>query len=166
MPQAKDIKRVSFEDLTSSPWAGLSVQIQLTATDAAGRVGASDPVDFILPERAFFNPLARALIEERKKLLLMPDDETTRNETANVMAGLAVSRLADFHGDFVILMALRAGAVRLILDRSLAATQSVISLLWQTAVRIEDGSKGLAEQKFARSPERSGRCARPRRRSS
>ncbi|MGK4422462.1 DUF4175 family protein, partial [Klebsiella pneumoniae] len=44
------------------------------------------------------------------------------------------------------LMSLRAGAVRLVLDHSDDAVSSVAAILWQSAVRIEDGATGLAEQ--------------------
>ncbi len=145
-PDSKDAKRTSFEDITASPWAGLAVQIRLSATDVAGHVASSDPADFILPERIFFHPLARALIEERKKLLQNPGDEGVRNEAANVMAAIAAHHAADYREDPVVLMALRGGAVRLVLDRSAGAVPPVTDILWQTALRIEDGSTGLAEQ--------------------
>ena len=143
-PDTKDISRVSYEDLTASPWAGLSVQIKLTATDAAGHTATSEPADFVLPERNFFNPLARALIEERKQILQKPDDDGVRNEAANVMASIAANKPADYHNDPVVLMSLRAGAVRLILDRSAEVIPSVVDILWQAAVRIEDGAAGVA----------------------
>ena len=144
-PDAKEVKRVSFEDLTSSPWAGLPVQIQLFATDMAGHKAESSIADFTLPERIFLNPVARALITERKKLLEKPQDDAVRNEAANVMAGIA-QQTSSYRGDPIVLMALRSGAVRLILDRSPDVLTPVNSLLWQTAVRIEDGTIGLAEQ--------------------
>jgi uncharacterized protein (TIGR02302 family) len=145
-PDAKDVKRVSFEDLTASPWAGLAVQIQLSAINAAGHRAQSEPADFVLPERVFFHPLARALIDERKKLLQNPSDEGVRNEAANVMAAIAAHHAADYRDDPVVMMALRAGAVRLVLDRAGEAIPSVTDILWQTAVRIEDGATGVAEQ--------------------
>jgi hypothetical protein len=45
-----------------------------------------------------------------------------------------------------VMMALRSGAVRLVLDHEREATVSVNDILWQAAVRIEDGSIGVAEQ--------------------
>lgn len=144
-PGAKDIKRVTYADLTASPWAGLGVEIKLFARDAAGHTAQSAPADLTLPERIFFNPVARALIEERKKLLQFPDDDAARNEAANVMAGIAAHHLAAFHGDPVVLLALRAGAVRLVLDRDHEAVPPVTDILWQSAVRIEDGGIGTAE---------------------
>ena len=44
------------------------------------------------------------------------------------------------------MMALRAGAVRLVLDHDDAAALAVKDILWQTATRIEDGMVGMAEQ--------------------
>jgi hypothetical protein len=143
--KAKEIARVDFTDLTSHPWAGQPVSIQLVATNAAGKSTATAPVEFTLPERSFFHPVARALIDERRKLMLHPDDEALRDEAANIMAGIAHDT-ADYHGDPVVLMALRSGAVRLILSRGHETALSVNDLLWQAATRIEDGNGGQAQQ--------------------
>ncbi len=144
-PDSANVRRADFADVTDSPWAGLPVQLQLIATDAAGHETASAPTDMTLPERAFFQPVAQALVEERKKLLQNPSDEGARNEAANVMAGIA-RQPAAFRGDPVVLMALRGGAVRLVLDRSREALAPVVNILWQAAVRVEDGAAGLAEE--------------------
>ncbi|NBO19471.1 MAG: DUF4175 family protein, partial [Proteobacteria bacterium] len=120
-PQAKDTKQVDYQDLTGHPWAGTPVQIQLVAIDALGHQGQSEKQIMTLPERVFTHPVARALIEERKKLLINPD-QPARDEAANIMAGIARQPPA-YGGDPVVLMALRGGAVRLILDRDAKAPQ-------------------------------------------
>lgn len=56
-------------DLTSHRWAGKAVRLRLTAIDAAGQKGFSDWVTFTLPERAFVDPLAKAVVEQRSLLL-------------------------------------------------------------------------------------------------
>jgi hypothetical protein len=145
MTRAKEVARVDFTDLTLHPWAGQPVAVQLVATNAAGKRSETEAVDFTLPERSFFHPVARVLIEERKKLMQHPDDERLREETANVMAGIA-HETGDYHGDPVVLMALRSGAVRLILDHGHNTALSVNDLLWQAATRIEDGSSGKAQE--------------------
>jgi len=142
---AKQISRVDFEDLTSRPWAGQVVTMQVVATNEAGKESVSDPVQFTLPERHFFHPVARILVEERKKLMMSPDDERLREETANIMAGIA-HETSNFHGDPVVMMALRSGAVRLVLAHDHEAAVSVNDLLWQAATRIEDGATGSAER--------------------
>ena len=85
------------------------------------------------------------LVEERKRLLQNPENEALRDEAANIMASIAHDP-ANYHGDPVILMALRSGAVRLILEHNRAAVVSVNDLLWQAATRIEDGSAGAAQR--------------------
>lgn len=142
---SKQVARVDFQDLTAWPWAGQTVAMQIVATNQAGKRALSEPVEFTLPERRFFHPLARVLIEERKKLLQKPDDEALRDEIANVMAGIA-QEIRTTHGDPVIMMTLRAGAVRLVLDRAHDAALSVNDMLWQSAMRIEDGTHGQAER--------------------
>ena len=47
--------------------------MMLAARDQAGQTGLSEPYEFILPERNFTKPLARAVVEQRKKLVREPD---------------------------------------------------------------------------------------------
>jgi hypothetical protein len=140
-PQAKTVKQVDFQDLTFSPWAGAKVEIQLVAKNAAGRTALSEKKIVTLPERVFQHPLARALVEERKKLLRQDIDIPTRDEAANIMAGIA-RQPTSYRHDPVVLMALRTGAVRLVLDHDDDAMPAVGWLLWQAAVRIEEGATG------------------------
>jgi hypothetical protein len=147
MPNSKTVQRISFEDLTGYAWAGQPVQIQLIVTNAAGLTAASDAQEFVSPGRHFANPIAQALIDERLKLLDRPDDEVVRNQTANIMAGIARTP-PTYQGDHVVLMALRAGAVRLILDHGRSDILAITDLLWQSAIRIESGAVGVAEQRL------------------
>ncbi len=142
--EAKTITRADYEDLTGNVWSGLPVSLQLIASDTAGHTTTSASVDMILPERDFMHPIARALIEERRRLLQSPNDDAVRGEAANVMAGIA-HQPASFGGDAVVLMALRTGAVGLVLDRTHAATPEANAILWRTALRIEDGTVRSAE---------------------
>lgn len=71
-PNAKDDQETSTADLTAHAWAGLYVEITLTATDGAGHKTQSAPKRFKLPEREFIKPLAKALVEQRKHLVLDP----------------------------------------------------------------------------------------------
>lgn len=144
-PDMPQIKRTVYVDLTNSPWAGMPVDLQLVATNAVGLRATSDNVHITLPERTFLHPVARALIEERRHLMLAPYDTDARNEAANLMAGLA-NNPSTLRNDQLSVMALRAGAVRLILEPNVEATRTVDDLLWQTATRVEDGGTKNAEQ--------------------
>lgn len=137
---SKEISRSDIEDLAAHPWAGQKITVQVVATNQAGKVSISDAAEITLPVRHFFHPIARVLIEERRKLMQNPDDEVLREETANIMASIA-HETVNYHGDPLILMALRSGAVRLVLGHDRNAAISVNDLLWKTATRIEDGRK-------------------------
>ncbi|MGH7001257.1 MAG: DUF4175 family protein, partial [Stellaceae bacterium] len=125
--------------LTASPWAGLSVQIQLQAADALGQTGTSEILEFVLPERAFHQPVARALIDERKELTNHPDD---REPVADALEDLS-SRPDLYDDDIVAFLGMRTAADRLLLDRDADTIASVQRLMWDTAVRIEDGGGKL-----------------------
>lgn len=135
-PYARHVKEISTEDLTFLPWAGTPVEIKLEAKDSAGNTSWSDTRVITLPKREFSHPLAKALIEERAKLLRQPD-EITRDEAANIMAGIA-RETRHYGNDPVVFLALRTGAVRLVLDRGEEVLSAVSRLIWQTAARIED----------------------------
>ncbi len=146
-PASQQIKSAGYVDLTALPWAGLPVTVQLIATDGAGNRATSLPKVLVLPTRTFRNPFARALIEERQKLLGQPD-ASLRDEIANVMAGIARQQ-GLYRGDKVVMMALRAGAVRLVLSPTAETIASLGSLLWQTALRLEEGDMGRARSDLA-----------------
>src|SRR6185295_12056806 len=57
-------------DLTEHVWSGASVKVTLKAVDAAGQEARSETKTIILPERPFSNPLARAVLEQRRLLAL------------------------------------------------------------------------------------------------
>ena len=69
-------------DLSEHPWAGAEVTMTLAARDLAGENGASEPIALTLPQRKFDNPLARALVEQRRDLVLDPDANVGRVGTA------------------------------------------------------------------------------------
>ncbi|MEL6873339.1 MAG: DUF4175 family protein, partial [Pseudomonadota bacterium] len=68
--RSKDGKTWSFHEIGKHPWAGMRVEMTLVARDHAGNVGASKPQVMRLPERQFRHPLARAVIEQRRNLIV------------------------------------------------------------------------------------------------
>ncbi len=140
-PHLKTAESVSYHDLTPHPWAGLQVEIKLLARDALGQVGRSDPVHTVLPERVFNHPVARALVELRKQLTLEPE---RRFPVIQVLRELYERPDHYFH-DFVVALAIRSAERRLGLDPSDEAVPEVQKLMWDTALRIEEGELALAE---------------------
>lgn len=144
---AKSIKASSYQDLTAHPWAGMDVEIRLVARDAMGQIGASAPLAITLPERKFFNPVARAIIAERKKLTAHPEK---REDVARALNGLDAQPEA-FDGDVTVFLALNF-AWRRLLDGDLAKAdrEQIQQLLWDTALGLEDGGASLAMRDIRR----------------
>ncbi|NBC32891.1 MAG: TIGR02302 family protein [Alphaproteobacteria bacterium] len=132
-----------YFDLTPHPWAGRPVALTLTATDEAGQTGTAPAAEFVLPERQFSHPIARAIIEQRRVLLAAP---ARGPDVAGILSDLSL-RPARFGGDSLVFLALRSAAQRLTLaDGATAAVDPVQQLLWDTALRIEEGDLLLAER--------------------
>jgi hypothetical protein len=135
----------SFNDLTSHPLAGTEVELQLVARDATGQTGRSDPILIVLPERVFHHPVARAIIELRRLLTLRPAERST---VANALKSIAADT-ASYNDDSVVMLALSAAAARLRYDvGGVSAIPPVQALLWDTAVRIEEGELAVALQRL------------------
>jgi uncharacterized protein (TIGR02302 family) len=135
-----DPKGVAYFDLTANLWAGMPVRIELQAKDALGQVGASETMETVLPERQFRNPVAKALIEQRKELSRKGAD---KNEVADTVSDLSL-RPDRYNNDVVAFLGMRTAQARLHLDRDGSSIAPVQQLLWDTAVRIEEGRSPAA----------------------
>ena len=142
----KEARATSYHDLTANPWAGLPVEIRLTAVDALGQTGESRPAVIKLPEREFHNPVARAIIEQRRELA---KDPNSRIAVAEILGDLQ-SRPDRYDNDTVVFLALRVAQERLRLHSDAAAISEVEQLLWDTALRIEDRGVSQAEAELRR----------------
>lgn len=134
----------SYHDLTPHPWAGLDVLITLIATDGIGQKGQSDAEKFTLPQRSFTNPVARKIVEERKKL--SADAEGNKASVYEELKKLAQAKSLYGH-DVAVYLALSTAANRLRHDtlppEELATIQQI---LWDTALHLEDGKISIAER--------------------
>jgi uncharacterized protein (TIGR02302 family) len=126
------------QDLTANPWAGLPVTATLMARDAPGQRGVSDPAEFILPERPFKNPLARALIDIRKRLSVDPD---THAQAAADLAALSDAPEA-FDNSTSIFLLLSTTASQLDRSGAPADVAEAQEHLWTLALQLEDDAVG------------------------
>jgi uncharacterized protein (TIGR02302 family) len=142
----KQAQATSYHDLTASPWAGLPVEIHLVAADALNQKGESPPVRITLPERIFHNPVARAIVEQRKELVLDPG---SRIPVAEILGDLRSQRQL-YGDDDLAFLGLRVAEERLRLNHDAASITQVEQLLWDVALRIEDGHAALAQTELRR----------------
>ena len=129
-------------DLSEHPWAGARVTMTLTAKDEGGNEGLSDPVEVTLPQRPFVKPLAKALVEQRRNLVLAPDDKS------RVQLSIEALMIApdEFNVPAPIYLGLSAISSRLRRARTDAQLLDVADLMWEMALRIEDGGLSDAER--------------------
>ncbi|MFE1599124.1 TIGR02302 family protein [Methylobacterium sp. ID0610] len=130
-------------DLTDNPWAGARVSMTLVARDEAGQEGRSPPMAVTLPGRVFTQPLARALAEERRRLVLEPDGGRARVQTSLDALLIAPERFTPQWGVF---LGLREASRRLAAARTDEDLVAVADLLWAMALQIEEGDLTDAEK--------------------
>ena len=130
---------MTFLEVGAHPWAGLKVQMTLEAKDAAGQTGKSAPREMTLPARRFSKPLARALVEQRRKLV---DDPRYRPYVVKAMNALMIA--PEGFIDPQTYLGMKTATNRLVLTHTRAGMKSVIDQLWHIALRLEDGKIGRA----------------------
>lgn len=137
-------KSAAFLDLTAHPLAGLPVKLRLVAVDVVGQEGRSEEIEITLPAREFRHPLARAIIEQRRDLVR---DPATAPDVAGRLAVLADTEIAQ-RLPTTVPLSLRVAAARLGGKDAEADRASVVALLWDLALFIEDGALSVAEKKL------------------
>ncbi|PWR21754.1 TIGR02302 family protein [Zavarzinia compransoris] len=130
-----EAKSVTFRDLTAHPWAGLEVTLELTATDALDQTGHSAPVIVTLPERQFRHPVARAIIEQRKRLVAKPAE---RRQVALALGDIA-ARIDAYGGRMPVYLGLTLSAITLFRNAEKAKDAEVVDLLWEIALDLDEG---------------------------
>jgi uncharacterized protein (TIGR02302 family) len=130
-------------DLSEHPWAGAKVTMRLSAVSISGKTGDSGPIEVTLPQRLFHNPLARALVEQRRNLILDPDQAPKQVDTA--LTGLSIApELFDTPAN--VYLGLKQAKTSLEHAHSDADLLDVAALLWAMAQQLEDGDASKAER--------------------
>jgi uncharacterized protein (TIGR02302 family) len=128
-------------DLSENAWAGARVTMTLHARDEGNNEGTSDPIEILLPQRPFVKPLARALVEQRRNLVLAPDE---RARVENSLEALAMAP-DKFGTNAGVYLGLHSALYRLKRARTDPELLAVADYLWEMALRIEDGDLSDAE---------------------
>ncbi len=135
--------RAAAIDLSSHPWAGLSVIAAVKVTDAAGQEGRTPGAALNLPAREFFNPLAKAVIEQRQTLAVAPA-EWRRVEWA--LSGMTLG--PEFFFDRPTGYLLLRTAMWRVNKRASEGHDSTVEEFWPLALQLEDETLELARQRL------------------
>ena len=141
-PGAKTIEGSTLLELGSHPWAGQRVELWVEATDVGGQIGKSATIEMVLPARRFKKPLARAVIEQRRKL---SEDSRNRPAVARALAALTIEP-EGFIETNGIYLGLRSVYHRSEREGTRPSINESIDQLWHLALSIEDGALSDAER--------------------
>ena len=130
-------------DLTEHPWAGLPVSLKIRVTDGAGHTAVTDARSIVLPERTFYNPLSKAVIEERRNLALAPQ---SWQRSLRLFDALTVAPEL-FAADAQEYLLLRT-AYHDIDGGEGRNTDEVVASLWPLAIALEDEGLAFARQRL------------------
>lgn len=162
----REVAAAAQLDLTRHRWAGLAVDLTLVAIDGSGQEGVSETVAFVLPEKLFLDPLARAAQEARVTVLREPrayeplprNNSALREDAINTDAAGRLHLAPDgvrqaslmldsltyrgerFINDLGAYMGLRMALGHLRSATSKAEADGVDMLLWSIALKLEHGS--------------------------
>ena len=131
-------------NLTEHPWAGAKVKIVLEAEDDLGQFGRSGSIEAILPGRPFSDPLARALIEQRRNLAL----DANAARSVHDMLDLFMLYPEETIDNTAHFLGLTTAKSKLGYARNDDQLREVVDYLWEVARNIEDGGLSDAERRL------------------
>lgn len=143
LTKEKNLEVTEKFDLTFHPWAGQPVLIKLSVKDGKGQIAQTNAtLPLTLPQRTFYQPVARKIISYRQLLITTPSHK--RFDIADKLLRLR-NNLYDYQGDKRVFLGLTSAARRLLYDgESKDNRLNVVGLLWELALRVEDGDFAMA----------------------
>jgi uncharacterized protein (TIGR02302 family) len=150
-----DFAEALIGNFSEHPFANLPVKLSMTAQDAKGQSSAVNTTHLILPGRRFFDPMARALIEQRQWLLWSKDNADRTTQMIR-----AISHRPDdvFRSEIAYLrlrVILRRLETQIAFDQfTPEARDEAASALWDLAILLEDGDVEDAMERMRRAQER------------
>jgi len=129
--------------LDEDPWAGLRVLAKIVLTDGAGQTGETREEPFAIPERPFFNPLAKAVVEQRRDLAVASD------EIQRVRDALQATTLLPehFYEDTAEYLLMRTAFWRVQREKN-QETDDIVEHFWPLALELEDKALELARRRL------------------
>jgi len=137
-------------DFSDHPWAGSEVELVLEAVDDPGQTGRSAPVKITLPGRTFVDPMAKALVEQRRILAM----DANRSLTVANMLDAVTTHPDVFEIDAGAFIALQTAYRKIADNDSDDGLREAMDILWETALALELGDLSEVERKLREAQER------------
>ena len=151
-----DFEAFLVENLSQHPLANLPVTLSLQVVDAAGQTAESTPEPLVLPGRRFFQPFAKAIIEQRRDIMWSRANATRAAQIMRAIShrpeGLFSNEVTYLRMRAIIrrLESFEAGADGLSQD----GQAEIVQALWDLAIQLEDGTLADARERLRRAQER------------
>lgn len=149
------------EDFSQHPWANLPVKIRLSVLDAAEQQFESEPRAIVLPGRRFFDPMAAAIIEQRRDLLW---SRTNAKRIAQILRAISHRPAGAFRKEVTQLRLrklIRKLETLARLERLPVEVQDEIAAgLWALAIELDEGDLADALERMRQAQERLNQAMR------
>ena len=128
-------------------WGGIEVEARIRVRDDAGQLGESEPIRFVMPQRSFTKPLARALVEQRRALIVNPSQALKIRDAIQSLM-IAPELFTPRLGHYLGLERIERGLSR----KKISSGQYIqnlidtADLMWNMAVAIEEEGLSSAER--------------------
>lgn len=137
-------ERAATLDLQSDPWAGLKVLAKVVVADGAGQSGETEIAAATLPERMFYNPVAKAVIEQRRSLAVASEDWPRVARSFDAVTLAPDIFYADKPKNYLMLRA----AFWRVMRQDGAGFDDAVEKFWPLALQLEDEALELARQRL------------------
>ncbi len=136
-------ERSASLDLQADPWAGLNVLMRIIVEDGAGQIGVTEEKAIALPARRFFNPLARAVVEQRQTLAVAPEAWRRSGRSLDAVT-MAPEVFFDRSTDYLLLRT----AFWRVMRQDGEGFDDAVEDFWPLALQLEDEALELARQRL------------------
>lgn len=157
----EDFTEKLIEDFARHPWANLPVVFTLSAMDEAGQSSAAAGFGTELLTRRFFDPLAAAVIEQRRDLLWARANAVRVAQILRTLSHRPEGLYRDY-GDYLRLRTILRRLEGYTVQGSLPEPrqEEIAAALWDLAMQLEEGDVGDALERMRRAQERLSQAMR------
>ncbi|MBT8154873.1 TIGR02302 family protein [Epibacterium ulvae] len=148
------------DDFSQHPWANMPMVFTFFVEDAAGQTGESAGFGAPLAARRFFDPLAAAIIEQRRDLLWARANAPRISQILRTLTHEPEDLFRET-GDYLRLRAiLRRLETYMVAGLDEEKQEEIAAALWDFAIALEDGDIGDALERMRRAKDRLSQAMR------
>ncbi len=150
----RDFEEVLTEDFSDHPWANLPVTFEFTVEDIAGQTSQMRRLSAPLVVRRFFDPVAAALVEQRRDLLWARANAPRVEQLLRVLTHLPQDLFPKAGTYLQLKLIQRRLAMYRVDGLTLDEQDEIAAALWALAVQLENGDIGDALERMQQAQER------------